>query len=160
MVMAHANPGAVNDPLSHYRLFQTVDAAEARERVASIYCPHELKIVGQDSNRVDTCMSHVPLGGVSLNRLRYGPAVKIDAGCLSTFLLVMMPMVGTSDVACGEQRLRASPNAAAVISPTMPFYQTINANCDQISILTARRTASSCPSTIWCAGCAGRRPAR
>lgn len=134
MVMAHANPGAVNDPLSHYRLFQTVDAAEARERVASIYCPHELKIVGQDSNRVDTCMSHVPLGGVSLNRLRYGPAVKIDAGCLSTFLLVMMPMVGTSDVACGEQRLRASPNAAAVISPTMPFYQTINANCDQIMV--------------------------
>jgi AraC-like DNA-binding protein len=133
MVMAYANPG-VNEPLSRYRLFQTADAAEARDRVASIYCPHELKIVGQGSNRVDTSMSHVPLGGVSLNRLRYGPTVMIDAGCLSTFLLVMMPMVGGSDVTCGEHRLRTSPKAAAVISPTMPFYQTINANCDQIMV--------------------------
>lgn len=134
MVMAHANPGAGSDPLSQYRIFQTIDAAEARERVADIYCPHELKIIGQNGNRVDTCMSHVPLGGVSLNRLRYGPTVEIDAGCLSTFLLVMMPMVGTSDVTCGEQRLQASPATAAVISPTVPFYQTIHADCDQIMV--------------------------
>lgn len=138
MFLGQGNHAGRSDPLSRYLLFQTVDAAEARDRVAEIYCPHELKIVGADSHRVDTCMNHVPLGGVSLNRLRYGPTVTIDAGCLSSFLLVMMPMIGTSQVTCGEQQLCASPNSAAVISPTLPFYQTINAHCDQIMVQVDR----------------------
>ncbi|CAB1368400.1 AraC family transcriptional regulator [Denitratisoma oestradiolicum] len=134
MFIAQGSPRVVKDPLSRHRLFQTFDATEARERVAEVYCPHELKILGEDNQRVDTCMDHVPLGGVSLNRLRYGPTVKIDAGHLQTFVLVMMPMVGTSHVTCGEEKLRAHPGTAAVISPTKPFYQTIDANCDQIMV--------------------------
>lgn len=126
------------DPLSRYLLFQTCDATEARERVAQIYCPHDLRIIGQDSQQVDTCMSHVPLGGASLNRLRYGPTVYIDAGRLSNFLLVMMPMEGSSQVSCGEQTLGTSPFTAAVISPTLPFHQTIHAHCDQIMVQISR----------------------
>lgn len=134
MFIAQSSHRVVKDPLSRHRLFQTFDATEARERVAEIYCPHELKILSEDNHRVDTCMDHLPLGGVSLNRLRYGPTVLIDAGRLSSFLLVMMPMVGNSHVSCGEQTLCASPAAAAVVSPTMPFHQTIHANCDQIMV--------------------------
>lgn len=128
------------DPLARHRLFHTTDAHEARDRVAGIYCPHELKIVGPTRGRVDTCMSHVRFGGVSVNRLRYGPEVRIDVGCLGSFALVMMPMNGSADVACGTQRTLTSPASAAVVSPTLPFFQTIHSDCDQIMIQIDRET--------------------
>ncbi|WP_186453946.1 AraC family transcriptional regulator [Denitratisoma sp. DHT3] len=134
MLIAQHSSRAAGDPLSRHLLFQTFDASEARERVADIYCPHELTIIGGSNSRVDTRMSHVPLGGASLNRLRYGPTVKIDAGQLKTFVLVMMPLLGAAHVTCGEERMCARPGAAAVVSPTQPFYQTIDANCDQIMV--------------------------
>lgn len=134
MFLAQKASAVGNDPLSRYLLFKTSDATEARERVASVYCPHELEIIGQKEQCIDTVMSHVSLGGVTLNRLRYGPTVTIDAGRLSSFLLVMMPMVGTAQVTCGGEQIRTSTRTAAVISPTQPFYQTINANCDQIMV--------------------------
>ena len=138
MDIAQRNAPHAYEPLARHLLFQTIDAVEARERVAKIYCPHDLKIVGPDRCFVDTSMSRVELGGVSLNRLRYGPTVKIDVGCLGTFFLIMMPMVGTAHVSCGDQTLCASPDQAAVVSPTLPFYQTINANCNQIMVQVDR----------------------
>ena len=125
-------------PLARHCVLRTADAAEARDRVAGIYCPHDLKIVGADRGRVDTCMSHVRIGGVSVNRLRYGPEVRIDVGYLDSFALVMMPMAGTADVACGAQQIHTNPATGAVVSPTLPFFQTIQADCDQIMIQVDR----------------------
>ncbi|MBK6678365.1 MAG: AraC family transcriptional regulator [Rhodocyclaceae bacterium] len=125
-------------PLARYRVFHTSDAAEARDRVAGIYCPHELRIAGPDRNRVDTSMSHLRVGNVSVNRLLYGPEVNIDVGYLGSFALVMMPMTGSAEVTCGDQRIRTSTATAAVISPTLPFFQTIEADCDQIMIQVDR----------------------
>lgn len=134
MLFAQKSSAAGNNLLSNYLLFKTSDPNEARKRIASVYCPHEMEIVGQRDQRVDTAMSHVSLGGVTLNRLRYGPTVRIDAGRLSSFLLVMMPIVGTAQVTCGGAHVRTNPRTAAVVSPTQPFYQTINADSDQIMV--------------------------
>lgn len=138
MLLANHSPKAGAGPLARHSVFHTADASEARDRVAGIFCPHELKILGTDNNRVDTCMSHVRVGGVSVNRLRYGPEVRIDVGYLSSFALVMMPMTGTAEVTCGTQRVHTNPATGAVVSPTLPFFQTIQANCDQIMIQVDR----------------------
>lgn len=134
MLLAQRSSEVASNLLSNYLLFKTSDPGEARERVAGVYCPHELEIVDQKERCVDTAMSRVSLGGVTLNRLRYGPTVTIDAGRLSSFLLVMMPITGTAQVTCGGEHVSTDPRTAAVISPTQPFYQTINANCDQIMV--------------------------
>lgn len=134
MLLAQGSSEAARSLLSRHLLFKTSDPTEARERVARVYCPHELEIVGREEPLVDTAMSRVSLGGVTLNRLRYGPTVRIDAGRLSSFALVMMPIAGTAQVTCGGEQARTTPRTAAVISPTQPFYQTIHANCDQIMV--------------------------
>jgi AraC-like DNA-binding protein len=139
MNLAQGSHSACPDPLSRYRLFRTSDAAEARERVAAVYCPHELKVLGGGIRGVDTCMDHLPLGNVSLNRLRYGPEVYIDADRLASFYLVMMPMQGRARVSCGQEALAATPESAAVISPTLPFFQTIEAGCDQLMVRIDRQ---------------------
>jgi hypothetical protein len=57
---------------------------------------------------------------------------------LDSFALVMMPMTGTADVACGAQQIHTNPATGAVVSPTLPFFQTIQADCDQIMIQVDR----------------------
>lgn len=134
MLRAQRSSLTARDALSRYVLFKTTDPDEAKTRVASVYCPHELVVLGREDRSVDTAMCRVSLGGVTLNRLRYGPTVAIDAGRLSSFLLVMMPIIGSAQVTCGTEQIRTSPRTAAIISPTQPFCQTIHTNCDQIMI--------------------------
>lgn len=130
------------DLLSRHSLFETTDPDEARDRVAGIFCPHELKIAGH-GDRVEAGMRHVPIRGISLNRLRYGPTVEIDAGCLDSFLLVMMPLAGNADIQCGAQRIRSSPDLASVVTPTRSLTQTVFIGCDQIMIKIDRALLDS-----------------
>ena len=130
------------DPLSRYALFKTTDADEARDRVAEIFCPHELKISGRGRD-VDAYMQHAPIRGISLNRLRYGPTVDIDAGCLKDFVLVMMPMSGNADICCGKQQIRSTPELASVVTPTQHLTQTVYVGCDQIMIKIDRTLVES-----------------
>lgn len=131
-----AAPG--HDPLARHRLFHTLDVDEARERVAAVFCPHALAIAGTRDGRVDAAMSHAPLGGVSLNRLRYGATVRIDAGCLDRFLLVMMPLAGTAEVCCGDEHIVSTPELASVVTPTEPLRETVHADCDQVMVRIER----------------------
>lgn len=130
------------DPLSRYALFHTHDLDEACSRVAAIYCRHTLRIAGRGQH-IDACMQHARLRGVSVNRLRYGATVDIDAGCLDDFVLVMMQVVGTADIRCGAQRIRSNPHLASVVTPTQALTQTVHAGCDQIMIRIDRALLES-----------------
>lgn len=121
------------DVLSRFTLFNTRDLDEARNRVAGVFCPHDLKFAGGDS-RVNTRMQHAPIRGVSINRLGYGATVAIDAGCLNDFLLVMMPLSGHADVRCGGLTIHSTPDLASVVTPTLPLWETIYDECDQIMV--------------------------
>lgn len=79
-------------------------------------------------------MSHLPLGGVSLNRLDYGAAVNIDPGRLERFCLVMMPISGVSEVQCGRDAIVSTPDLASVVSPTLPLRMKSHAGCDQMMV--------------------------
>lgn len=133
--MTHALMTALGrrDPLSRFSLFHTTDLDDARERVAKVFCSHDLKVAGR-GNQVDTSMQHAPIRGVSLNRLRYGPTVEIDVGCLEDFLLVMMPTEGKADIRCGKQEIHSNPELGSVVTPTPYLTQTVYDGCDQIMV--------------------------
>lgn len=120
-------------PLARYPLFASSDLDEVRERVADIFCPHDLRIIGRN-HRIGASMHHAPIGGISLNRLRYGATVAIDPGCLKDFLLVMMPLSGSAEVRCGDQRIHSTPRLASVVTPTQSMRETNYADSDQIMV--------------------------
>lgn len=128
-----ATAGRRKGPLTSYSVMHTSDLDEARQRISEIFCPHDLSIA-QRNDRLDACMCHAPVGSVSFNRLRYGATVAIDPGCLGSFLLVMMPLAGTSDIRCGDDSVHSTPDLASVISPTRPLRMKSNVDCDQIMI--------------------------
>lgn len=124
---------ASGDPLHAYTVLCTADLDEARHGVSRIFSPHELGVAGA-GERLDTRMHHVSLGAVSINRLSYGATVDIDAGCISDYFLIMMPLAGVSEICCGDESIRSTPELASVISPTLPLRMRSSRDCDQIMV--------------------------
>ncbi|MCL4182119.1 MAG: AraC family transcriptional regulator [Burkholderiaceae bacterium] len=122
--------------MSHV-LFRVNDLDEARERVANVFSPHDLRVLATGET-LDTRMCHVPIGRVSLNRLDYGATVHIDPGLTRDFFLVMMPLVGVSDVTCGKESIRSNPRWAAVVTPTLGLRMRMQHGCDQIVVRVDR----------------------
>lgn len=119
--------------LGAYAILRTRDLDEARARVAGVFSPHHLCVARQDA-RLDAEMCHVPMGGVSVNRLRYGATVDIDVGRTNDFLLVMMPLTGSAEIRCGDATIRSTPTLASVVSPTLPLRMRSQADADQIMV--------------------------
>jgi len=127
----------VGHALGAYAILRTDDLDEARKRVSDVFSPHELQIVQHD-RYLDTEMCHASLGGVSINRLRYGATVDIDVGCTNDFLLVMMPLAGSSDIRCGDAAIHSTPDMASVVSPTLPLHMRSHDDSDQIMVRVDR----------------------
>ncbi len=120
-------------PLGAYSILRTPDLDEARAGVAGVLSPHDLRISRQ-GDCLDTELCHVSLGGVSINRLRYGATVDIDVGCTKDFLLVMMPLAGSSEIRCGDASIRSTAQLASVVSPTLPLRMHSANGADQIMV--------------------------
>lgn len=108
-------------PLARYRLFESHDLDEARERVARVFCPHGLNMV-QPRVPLNACHHSVTLHrDVSLNYVQYGPAVQIDPGYLRDFFLLQIPLRGGAEIRCGAQQVSATTRLASLPSPTEPL---------------------------------------
>lgn len=133
--------------LAPHVLFRSRDLDETRDGVGRVFKPHALGVCGV-RQRLDARMDHLPLGAVSVSRLRYGADVSIEPGPLETFLLVQMPLRGMADIACGLQTLRSTPALASVLTPSWPLSMRWHASCDQLIIRINRAALED--------ACAGR----
>jgi hypothetical protein len=72
------------------------------------YRPHRLSVLSGD--RVDIDFSHqaVALDRASINILRYGPDVVIDAGDFDYFYMLEVPLAGGVDLRYGERRVSSA----------------------------------------------------
>lgn len=120
-------------PLSSHPLFRTRDLDEACERIAQVFCPHELRS-GPIADGFDAKMCYVSLGGVSVSRLRFGAATHIDAARIDDFYVVHMPISGTADVAWGNEAVASHPRLASVVAPTRPLRMQWHPGCDQLIV--------------------------
>jgi hypothetical protein len=81
------------------------------------YRPHRLSVLSGD--RVDIDFSHqaVALDRASINILRYGPDVVIDAGDFDYFYMLEVPLAGGVDLRYGERRVSSGVGRALFLSP-------------------------------------------
>lgn len=102
-------------PLAQHALFHTSDLDEARERVAQVFCPHRLDMVGR--GQMDARHHHVRGRHLSLNYIQYGAKTVISPGVLDTFYLVQIPLSGGAVVRNGGAPVYSHPGLAAVLNP-------------------------------------------
>lgn len=125
------------------------DLDETRERIAHIYKPHQLAVIGPQQ-RVRARMHHCALGpAISLNRLAHGAAVHIDPDRLEHFFLVQMPLSGEASVWHQNSRHRCTPGQASVISPQDGVRMDWSADCDQFMLHINRQRLEHVASALW-----------
>jgi len=125
------------------------DLDETRERIAHIYKPHQLEVIGA-RQQVHARMHHCTLGpAISLNRLAHGAAVHIDPDRLDNFFLVQMPLSGEASVWHQDRLHRCTRGQASVISPEDGVRMDWSADCDQFMLRINRQRLEHVASALW-----------
>lgn len=125
-------PGALIN-LPERQLFASRDLLQTRSLVGSVMKPHDLRVRGAHQE-VNARMHHAAVGGVSLNRLKYGADVDIEPGPLDDFYLIQMPLSGHAQVSCGKQQISSDHDTASVLSPADSTVMHWSADCDQLMV--------------------------
>jgi AraC-like DNA-binding protein len=124
-------------PLSRFSLFESRDLDEARERVAQVFCPHRLNMIGRGA--FDACHHHVAGQRLSLNYIQYGAKTLIAPGELKDFYLLQIPLSGGAAISNGGDHYISRPDRAAMLNPHLPTTMIWDENCRQILVRIERR---------------------
>jgi AraC-like DNA-binding protein len=119
-------------------VFSSRDFDAVRAGVARIFKPHLLRLHGA-SAALQARMYHLRQGDTSVNRLEYGAEVEIDPDRLDDFFLVQIPVAGHAAIACGNRRFDSTPQAASLVSPTLPLHMRWHAGNAQVCVRFERR---------------------
>ena len=115
------------------RLFDTTDVDEARERCGRVFNPHQLRLRGR-AQRLRARMDHLPLGGLSLNRLTWGARVAVDPDRLERYYLLSVPVAGRARFHLAGQAVDVTPRCAAVVNAAQRFHFEADEGFDQICV--------------------------
>ncbi|KPQ08315.1 MAG: Transcriptional regulator containing an amidase domain and an AraC-type DNA-binding HTH domain [Rhodobacteraceae bacterium HLUCCA12] len=128
-------------PLAAYALFQTRELDEARERVASVFCPHRLDRIGK--GRFDARHHHLAGERLSLNYIDYGTKTLISPGHLRDFYLFQMPLSGAAAISNGGEQYCSDPERAAMLNPHRPTTMIWDDDCRQVLLRIDRAALSA-----------------
>ncbi|GAA2911403.1 AraC family transcriptional regulator [Streptosporangium fragile] len=120
-------------PLGNRPLLDTEDLDEARARVSAVFCPHRLELTG-GAPGLAARLNSARLGGLRVNYLDYGAAVRIEPGELESFFLVQIPLAGRSLIRCGGQEIVSTPRLASLPSPSQHLDMRWEAGCPQLIV--------------------------
>lgn len=115
------------------RLFDTADVDEARDVCARVFNPHRLSLRGP-GHRLRAQMDHLPLGGVSLNRLSWGAPVAVDPDRLGNYYLISLPRSGAARFNLAGQSFDVTPGCGAVVNAAQRFHFEATADFDQVVV--------------------------
>jgi AraC-like DNA-binding protein len=148
------DPAIEVDPLtrclSAHPLFRcTDDVEETCAKVGQVFRPHQLSVRGL-SQRLNAQMDHVPIGRLSINRLRYETGINVRSEPMGSFMMLMMPIAGSAEIRYGAESVRSTPDHPALVSATQPLWMQWSPDCDQLIVRIDRAMVEQA-----CAACLG-----
>lgn len=117
--------------LRRYRYFESADLEDTRERIASVLQPHRLTPGPGRAGRKASYMNYVQFDNLSFGSLGYASPMRVDAGELSDYFLLLMSLDGYADVSVGGRRVMLSPTQGIVVCPSMSFDGIFSGDCEQ-----------------------------
>ena len=112
-------------------------APEAVAALSTRYRPHRLLLT---DNEAGLDFRHHAIGceGASLNLLRYGPELIVDAGTFDTFYMLEFPLSGGVDIQYGDRRVSSRVGSGLVLSPGSYVRSTWSADTTQLMLRLER----------------------
>ncbi|WP_111520112.1 AraC family transcriptional regulator [Cupriavidus phytorum] len=117
--------------LSAYPWFRSADPEETQGKVAAVFCPHDLRVVGA-SQHLHVQHNLVRLQETAINFLAYGAHVEIDPGRLGHFYLAQIPVAGHASILCGQQKILSDVHTGSLLSPDTPTRMHWHEDCAQV----------------------------
>lgn len=111
-------------------LFASDDPACVRASVGKVFRPHQLRVAGGGALRAS--MDYLPVGELSLSRLRYGREVEILPGPLERFYLLQMPLRGRARIGTEVRDFDSHVACASLLSPQPDLRMHWSADNDQL----------------------------
>lgn len=90
--------------------------AEAEAAIGARYRPHRL-LMPKGEAALDFRHHAIASGDASLNLLRYGPDIEVEAGVFDTFYMLEFPLAGGVDVLYGRDRVASRVGRGLILSP-------------------------------------------
>lgn len=116
--------------LARFTVLQSSRSDEIEEGVAHHLRPHTMLAHSQEP--LDCLMQFVPIGGVSLGRLRYGGRVAIQSDPLHACYVASVPLAGSAVYRQGGQETVVVAHSLCVLGPREPFSIELDAAYDQL----------------------------
>lgn len=113
--------------------FCSGNADEAVAALSTRYRPHRL-LLSDGMVGLDFRHHAMTSGGASLNLLRYGPELVVDAGTFDTFYMLEFPLGGGVDILYGDRRVSSRVGSGLVLSPGAYVRSTWRADTTQVML--------------------------
>lgn len=126
----------LSDRLGAYRRFASIDVDETRQKVAEVYCPHQLEPL--HANSLDAWQNCVSVGSLGIGVMAYGAEVAIDPGCFESFFLLMLPIEGNARITAGTHEFLTDHRTASILSPTEPVQMLWSEECQKAIVRIER----------------------
>lgn len=116
--------------LRRYRLFESNDLDETRERISSVMQPHRLQPTGvAASSRAH--MDFTRLGTLGMGTISFGSPMRVDVGAVDGYHLLMFCVNGQASVASGGGMQDVDREHAVLCAPGERFDARLSADCEQ-----------------------------
>ncbi|MGV6875972.1 AraC family transcriptional regulator [Pseudochelatococcus sp. B33] len=129
--------GRNSTPIARHLLFQTTDIDEAREKVGSVFCRHDIDYAGR-RRQLSCRQNFVPMGRLALSYITYGEDVAIDAGEPENWFMVHSIDRSPCEMRVGRRDLIAAPGMDVVSSATLGLKMKWAASSAQLVLKVER----------------------
>jgi AraC-like DNA-binding protein len=123
--------------LRGYRLFQSNDLDETRERISRVMQPHLLVPGGK---AVGSHMDFVKLGSVGIGTIAFGEAMRVDVEAVDGYHLLMFCLAGQAEVRTRQRLVSVDQRNAVLCAAGERFDALLSPDCEQF-ILRIDRSA-------------------
>lgn len=120
-------------PLSRFTALATDNPLRAREHLSRLFRPHRI-VLGEQHQDIDFRHNRVDLGVMSINSLRYGCEVTVQAPTPADSYLVKITLRGASKVSQGRDSYRTEAATVCVLNPTRNLVDHMSADFDMLIV--------------------------
>ncbi|MFM0336148.1 anthranilate 1,2-dioxygenase regulatory protein AndR [Paraburkholderia fungorum] len=117
------------DALRAYRLFESNDLDETRERISRVMQPHLLVPAGSRVGR--SHMDFVKLGGLGLGTIAFGSAMRVNVEAVDGYHLMMFCVAGHAKVRVKRDIVHVDQDNGILCAPGHPFDAVLSPDCEQ-----------------------------
>ena len=120
-----------------YEAIHSRDRDEAIERIAAVFSPHRLDVVGPGGD-LDVAVRARFGRSVMIADIRHGTEVIVTPGRLASYYEINVPLRGFTISTSGGEEVESTPERGAVLNPTEPAAMRWSDDCEQIAVKVSR----------------------